>query len=347
MSKGVHVKQFKAIEGKDGIQAEGGERRFVGWASAYGIVDCYGDEVQKGAFARSIKEAKGPIPILWQHDPVQPIGVIEGFEETDFGLQITARLTAGVEKADEALNLMRDKAVTGLSIGYEEIDVGYDNTRKGPRGKPVKLLNEVRLLEVSPVTFPANDAARVIGVKANIGRVIMYVKRDGKLVLATKAAPGDLVAGDFVQWGDAASQSFGRVDEILTAPADGLPPEVVPTEAEPWAKVSTLMQGEDEKWSPTGDAIFIAVTDLVKIDPLPLKAAKEDAPPTGDGGGVAALASIFRDAAALFTRAAEICGGGALGATPPPENSEEPPPKADPTLARIQKLRESLRLPKS
>jgi len=52
------------------------------------------------------------------------------------------------------------KAITGLSIGYRVVSSRIDNKRRA------RVLTEVDLFEISLVTFPANDAARISSVKA-------------------------------------------------------------------------------------------------------------------------------------------------------------------------------------
>jgi phage head maturation protease len=79
------------------------------------------------------------------------------------------RLLIGkVAKATEARELLKAGAISGLSIGYMPVKWEYD---KDPRDsdekakRTVRRLKEIDLWEVSLVTFPANDAARVTGVK--------------------------------------------------------------------------------------------------------------------------------------------------------------------------------------
>lgn len=140
---------------------------FTGYGSVFGNVDAYGDIVEAGAFAKSIEKKKPAL--LWQHDPTQPIGVWEEISEDKHGLLMRGRLLIGkVAKATEARELLKAGAISGLSIGYMPVKWEYD---KDPRDsdekakRTVRRLKEIDLWEVSLVTFPANDAARVTGVK--------------------------------------------------------------------------------------------------------------------------------------------------------------------------------------
>ncbi len=59
---------------------------------------------------------------------------------------------------------MKAGSLTGLSIGYVLKDWEYDRT------KEAFLLKEIDLWEVSLVTFPSNDEARISDVKNALAR---------------------------------------------------------------------------------------------------------------------------------------------------------------------------------
>ena len=68
-----------------------GSGQFEGWLSVYDVVDLGQDLVLRGAFAKTIKENKGTVPLLWQHDTKQPIGTLE-LEDKEEGLWVTGTL---------------------------------------------------------------------------------------------------------------------------------------------------------------------------------------------------------------------------------------------------------------
>jgi HK97 family phage prohead protease len=136
---------------------------FSGYGAVFGNVDYGGDIVRKGAFQDSLNNwnSKGRMPaMLWQHDSKQPIGVWQNMMEDGHGLHVQGKLTKGVQKADEAYALMKDGALSGLSIGYKTVDAQYDPDLG------IRSLNKLDLLEVSPVTMPMNDMAGITNVKA-------------------------------------------------------------------------------------------------------------------------------------------------------------------------------------
>lgn len=128
-----------------------------GYASTFGNVDSVGDKVAKGAFAISLA-TKMP-KMLWQHDRWQPIGSWTDAKEDDYGLWVQGRILKTVPQGLTAFNLLKEEAISGLSIGYRVQDYEYDNDTG------IYTLKQVNLLEVSIVTFPANELAEVANVK--------------------------------------------------------------------------------------------------------------------------------------------------------------------------------------
>ena len=71
-----------------------------------------------------------------------------------------------LQRAREALALLRDKALDGLSIGFRTLKSRMDDK------KDVRLLLEVDLWEVSLVTFPMQPEARIATFKSKPVRTI-------------------------------------------------------------------------------------------------------------------------------------------------------------------------------
>lgn len=133
-----------------------------GLASPYGgEPDDFGDIVQPGAFAASIQrqKAQGRLPaMLWHHDMGRPVGRWTDFVETAEGLVARGQLNLSTAAGVEAHAHLKAGDVTGLSIGFHAVQ------RKG------NLLVEANLVEVSLVTIPAADRARVREVRSLASR---------------------------------------------------------------------------------------------------------------------------------------------------------------------------------
>ena len=128
-----------------------------GYASLFGAQDQGGDVVAPGAYAATLARKSRPggaVKMLWQHDPLKPIGVWDEVREDAKGLYVKGRILSDVALGREALALLEAGAIDGLSIGYRT--VRSEKLQSGGR----KLI-EVDLWEVSVVTFPMLPEARV------------------------------------------------------------------------------------------------------------------------------------------------------------------------------------------
>jgi uncharacterized protein len=135
------------------IDAEG---RFAGYASVFGSPDEGGDIVMPGAFRASLNlRGRHRIKMLFQHDPKEPVGTWDAVREDGFGLWVEGRLVPEVPRADALRKLIARKAVDGLSIGFRTVKA----TRDGRSGH--RKLWEIDLWEISIVTFPMMDLARI------------------------------------------------------------------------------------------------------------------------------------------------------------------------------------------
>jgi hypothetical protein len=131
-----------------------------GYASLFGEIDQARDMVMAGAFAATLRQRTVQrIPMLFQHDPSEPVGVWLELREDHRGLYARGRLIPEVARGRELLSLLRAGAIDGLSIGFRTVKGRID-----PRTR-VRALQAVDLWEISIVTFPLLAGARVRAVK--------------------------------------------------------------------------------------------------------------------------------------------------------------------------------------
>jgi HK97 family phage prohead protease len=131
-----------------------------GYASLFGEIDSARDMVMPGAFAQTLRtRGLRRIPMLFQHDPAEPIGVWLDLFEDARGLKARGRLIEDVARAREVLALVRAGAIDGLSIGFRTVRGRID-----PRTR-VRRLDQIDLWEISIVTFPLLAGARVRAVE--------------------------------------------------------------------------------------------------------------------------------------------------------------------------------------
>lgn len=139
------------------IKADGTTGSFEGYGAIFGNKDRDGDIVARGAFTESLKA--GMPALLWQHDQKAPIGRFDAVREDDKGLFVKGKLVMQ-GRGLEAYELLKMGALNGLSIGFVTKEASRDpatNTRT---------ISKADLMEISLVTFPANELARVSNVKA-------------------------------------------------------------------------------------------------------------------------------------------------------------------------------------
>lgn len=128
--------------------------RLSGYASLFGQTDLSGDRVEKGAFAASILSLpEGRLPLLFGHNTEEPIGVWDRVIEDQKGLFVSGRLFAGAAVNQRVARLIKEGAISGLSIGYR--------ARRHSKTAQGRLLTELELWEVSVVAFPMLRDARV------------------------------------------------------------------------------------------------------------------------------------------------------------------------------------------
>ncbi|MEZ5785264.1 MAG: HK97 family phage prohead protease [Xanthobacteraceae bacterium] len=131
-----------------------------GYASLFGEIDSARDVVMPGAFVQTLRtRGLRRIPMLFQHDPAEPIGVWLDLYEDQRGLKARGRLIEDVQRSREVLALVRAGAIDGLSIGFRTVRGRID-----PRTR-VRRLEQIELWEISIVTFPLLAGARVRAVE--------------------------------------------------------------------------------------------------------------------------------------------------------------------------------------
>jgi HK97 family phage prohead protease len=147
--------------------------KFEGYASTKDI-DLVDDIVEPMAFAGDVG---GETPMLWQHNRDEPIGVFYDKRIDDKGLFVRGKMP----KEDDfvrgrVIPQMKAGSIKAMSIGFYVKKSTYDTETN------VRIITEAKLREVSLVTFPANPAAVVTGMKAE--EKIQAIK-DGRLTAVT------------------------------------------------------------------------------------------------------------------------------------------------------------------
>lgn len=125
-----------------------------GYASLFRQRDLSGDQVRPGAFSASILALQNNrLPMLFGHETTNPIGVWERLAEDKTGLFVSGHILGGTKQADRTARLIKEGALSGLSIGYR--------TKRSLLSSQGRILTELDLWEVSVVAFPMLRSARI------------------------------------------------------------------------------------------------------------------------------------------------------------------------------------------
>ena len=132
---------------------------FEGYASTFNNVDHGDDIVMRGAFSNSLAK-NSQVPILWQHQMSEVIGISVQLREDDKGLLVKGNLpTDDTLVSGRIIPQMKVGSIKEMSMGYFVED--YEITKDG-----IRLLKKINLFEVSLVTKAMNSQALVTGFKS-------------------------------------------------------------------------------------------------------------------------------------------------------------------------------------
>ena len=155
------------------------DRIFNGYASTFGQIDSFGDTIMAGAFKDTLTDRSRPVKMFYGHSVGRVIGKWLMLEEDDKGLYCEGELTPNHSDADNVYASLKHGAMDGLSIGFRLSEDGFEAIEGGGRR-----ITKVELVEISVVSMPAEDSARVAAVKS-ITDEINTIKsiRDAELFL--------------------------------------------------------------------------------------------------------------------------------------------------------------------
>lgn len=152
----IEIKSFG--ENPNGVTIEG--------VATTPATDRYNDIVDPMGAAFSL-----PMPLLWQHNPDQPVGTVEVANATRSGIKFRATLPnipePGIlrDRIQEAVQSVKAGLVRGVSIGFKPLE--YEMI-KSDSGDPTGGLKYTSWdwLELSLVTIPANTEATINTIKS-------------------------------------------------------------------------------------------------------------------------------------------------------------------------------------
>lgn len=183
------------FEIKEAGEQDDGFFYFSGYASTKDL-DQHDDIVEPEAFRKSLKER---IPVmLWQHDMHNPIGTFVQLDIDDIGLYVRGRMPMDDD-------LVRGRVIPQIKIGsVRAMSIGFITKRaEWDESAGIRIVKEVKLLEISLVTLPANVRAQITALKTYMSR------REEKTVNSRDDLPSSF-ADRSVMWDSTAAEARVR-----------------------------------------------------------------------------------------------------------------------------------------
>lgn len=179
------------------IKADDATGILKAYVSIFGIEDesWMNDVIEPGSFKKTIAQ-RGPggskkIRVLNMHDTREVIGlpllleehsrhalpafILEAYPNATGGLYAETQLVLGVKRAQEIFDLYKAGAMDEWSIGFDVVQNKFEE--RG--GRQVRIIQELKLWEYSPVTWGANPATTTVEVKndSRVFAVLADIKR--------------------------------------------------------------------------------------------------------------------------------------------------------------------------
>lgn len=166
----------KAFEQHEPMQVDFAKREITGYGCAYGNFDNDDDMMVYGSCKKTLADRMPRNLIKFFLDHKLPIGTLKHAEEQSRGLLVVGKVEDS-EDGDRALRWAKNGITSHMSIAYDVIrsrpsEIPGTN-RKGT------ILEEVRLWEVSPVIWPANEETAILDVKAAGAAAELNILRKG------------------------------------------------------------------------------------------------------------------------------------------------------------------------
>lgn len=160
-----------AIRAVDGDAVDTGGERFIGYAAKFNSRTAIGnplkwgfyEEIAPGAFTKTLQE--GDARMLIDHDSYYVVSRVSAgtlaLAEDALGLPVDSALDTGLSYVSDLKANVRNKNITGMSFGFYVVKDDWaleDVELNGQTAQvEVRRILEVRLIEVSAVTFPAYE----------------------------------------------------------------------------------------------------------------------------------------------------------------------------------------------
>lgn len=172
-------REQRAVQSRFSIETREGEDgalpTIVGYAAVYEaetvIFNMFREKLRRGAFRRAV-EARQDVRALFNHNPDFLLGRVGAgtlrLYDDDHGLRVEID-PPDTPTGREVVELIRRGDIYGMSFGFIPTRVSWEQADESGLG--LRVVEDVDLVDVSPVTYPAYEQTEV-GIRSSAEAVI-------------------------------------------------------------------------------------------------------------------------------------------------------------------------------
>lgn len=170
-------REQRAVQSRFSIETreDGALPTIVGYAAVYEaetvIFNMFREKLRRGAFRRAV-EARQDVRALFNHNPDFLLGRVGAgtlrLHDDDHGLRVEID-PPNTPTGREVVELIRRGDIYGMSFGFIPTRVSWEQADESGLG--LRVVEDVDLVDVSPVTYPAYEQTEV-GIRSSAEAVI-------------------------------------------------------------------------------------------------------------------------------------------------------------------------------
>ena len=160
----------------------GGHAAVFSSRTAIGNPQTFGffEEIAPGAFSKTL--AEGDARMLVDHDSAHVVSRVSAgtlrLSQDQRGLAVDSELDTNLSYVNDLVANLRNGNITGMSFGFQVVKDDWSteearNAEGGTSEVEVRIIREAKLIEVSPVTFPAYESTDA-GVRDSITTALRH-----------------------------------------------------------------------------------------------------------------------------------------------------------------------------
>ncbi len=148
------------------ITGEKGSGIVDAYLTKWGVVDDYNTTFRRGSFKKTFAERGGKIRFISEHNKTKVLGKVIDVLEDDYGPKVSCQCNLETVAGKEIFAHLR-------AGDYDSFSFGFLPIQEQLQASGVLEYTEVKVMEVGPTSFPANEQAIVTDVRSSEQSVII------------------------------------------------------------------------------------------------------------------------------------------------------------------------------